>query len=135
MTACILLIGSGIYGLYTIHKYPEASEETDKTLFILYVIVTIVNFGAGVLEGPNIMKAFTYKDEHGVYLNYGEEPYPIVGHTVYDKLPEKVGLVVFLAITICTWFIWPLYLVNLVDEKKDKENDAHAVGEKTRLII
>ena len=137
MVACTLLIGSGIYGLITNSKYAEDPEKAEKTIFILYVIITVVNSFAGILEAPNIVSAFSYKADHGEFLSYGDEPKPIFGHTIYDKFPENIGLTVFLAFTFGAWFVWPLLLVNLDIEPAKKGRGLYAVGpagENTSLI-
>ena len=133
LVACALLIGCGVTGLYTIAKYNNSPQDAEKALFIQYVIVTVVNFFAALLEMPNILAAFKYKKIHGVFKNYGDEPKEIFGHTFYDKFPEKIGLTIFVGFFLIVWFIWPLYLIQI--EPANEEADDNATeGERKSLI-
>lgn len=116
--ACSLLIGSGIWGIHTKMNYSKDPKTAEKNLLTQYVIVTVVNIGAAFLEAPNIMKAFSGRDENGNFHVTSEEPHKFVGNTLYDKLPEKVGMTYFLLLTIIGWGLWPLYLTNIAEKKK-----------------
>jgi hypothetical protein len=128
--ACALLIGMGSWGLVTEKRYFENEARAEKNLLIQYIVVTIVNCFAAFLETPNIISALKSKSADGTFLNYGDEPHRLVGHTLYDALPEKVGMTIFLGFTFVVWFIWPLLLLQIPHQSE--ENDR--VDEATRLL-
>jgi hypothetical protein len=113
--ACFSLIGTGIYGIYTKFViYKKDVLFAEMLLLFQYTIIGTINCFAAVLEIPNIMSAFAYNKEHdGEWKSYGEDPHHIVGHTIYDKLPERVGFHIFLIFTISVWFLWPLFLADI----------------------
>jgi FtsH-binding integral membrane protein len=132
--ACILLVGSGVWGLQTIFNYDTNPQKAEKNLFIQYSIVTVVNSAAAFLETPNIIAALKAHEEDGVWTTYGETPHSKFGHTVYDKLPEKVGMTIFLGFCFVFWFIWPLYLTQIKGDDDDKKEEK-GVGENEPLIV
>lgn len=132
--ACALLIGSGVWGLKTNQEYDHDPSKAEKNLLIQYSIVAGVNSAAAFLETPKIIEAFKYHDENGVWKNFGDAPHKSFGHTLYDTLPEKVGMGVFLIFCTTVWFIWPLLLLNV--EKEDPKDEIHdnTAGETTLLL-
>ena len=64
------------------------------------------------------MKAFIDRDENGNFQVISEGPHKFYGNTIYDKLPEKVGMTCFLLLTIIGWILWPLYLTQIEEKKK-----------------
>jgi hypothetical protein len=131
MVACALLLGMGIWGLQTKRTYDEDPAKAEKYFFIQYLTITIVNASAAVLELPNILTAFSDHSKNGVWTNYGDEPHRRVGHTVYDMLPEKVGMTIFVVFAGAVWFIWPLYLLAI--KKPNASKMEGVVGETTPL--
>jgi len=132
MTACILLIAMGVWGLYTKSTYEKDPELGEKNFMIQYSAIAFINYAAAFLEVPNIMKAFKSKSEDGEFKSYGDEPHKLWGHTPYSVLPEKVGMTVFLALILIVWFAWPLYLLQFA--KPDKKDDRETVNETTSLV-
>lgn len=134
LLACALLIGCGVWGLKTNHEYAQDPAKAEKNLLIQYSVITLINSFAAFLETPNIIKAFKNHSQDGVWNDYGDGPHRLAGHTLYDTLPEKFGMTIFLGFSLAVWFIWPLYLVNIKNAKSDDDDhDDGLVGETTPL--
>ena len=133
--ACVALIGSGVWGLKTNLEYAQDPTKAEKHLLIQYTIITVINSFAAFLETPNIIKALKTHDQTGVWKDYGDEPHRLVGHTLYDTLPEKVGMTFFLGFCFAVWFIWPLYLLDTGKGKSGDDDGGNGVeeGETTPL--
>ena len=114
IVACVGLIGSGLWGLKTNRDYEQDRVKGDLHLLICYIIIAVINSVAAVLEGNNIFVAYRGKD-NGVFelTEYGDEPHKRFGNTLYDALPEKVGMAVFLGFVFAVWFVWPMYLLQV----------------------
>mmetsp|Transcript_5199 Transcript_5199/g.8876 ORF Transcript_5199/g.8876 Transcript_5199/m.8876 type:complete len:270 (+) Transcript_5199:126-935(+) len=136
LLACALLVGTGVWGLETNKRYFDNEARAEKHLFIQYTVVTIVNSFAAFLEVPNMISAFKSKTADGTFHSHGDEPHKVFGHTLYDALPEKVGMTIFLGFTIAVWFIWPLLLLDLKKPRQNEENSNgnDTVSEATRLL-
>ena len=136
LLACALLVGTGVWGLETNKRYFDKEARAEKHLFIQYTVVTIVNSFAAFLEVPNMISAFKSKTADGTFHSHGDEPHKVFGHTLYDALPEKVGMTIFLGFTIAVWFIWPLLLLDLKKPRQNEENSNgnDTVSEATRLL-
>jgi hypothetical protein len=132
--ACVALVGSGVWGLKTNLEYAQDPTKAEKHLLIQYTIITVINSFAAFLETPNIIKAFKTHSQTGVWKDYGDVPHKLVGHTLYDTLPEKVGMTFFLGFCFVVWFVWPLYLLDTGKGKSDEDNDSNGEeGETTPL--
>jgi hypothetical protein len=134
--ACALLIGMGIWGLETNKRYIENEARAEKLLFIQYTVVTLVNCFAALLESLQMIKAFKSKTAEGTFHDTGDEPHRLFGHTLYDALPEKVGMTLFLGFTFVVWFIWPLLLLDLKMPHQNEENSTRndKINEAMRLL-
>jgi len=123
--ACVALVGSGVWGLKTNLEYAENPTKAEKHQLIQYTTIAVINSFAAFLETPNIIKAFKAHNQKGVWTDYGDEPHKLVGHTLYDTLPEKVGMTVFLGFCFAVWFVWPLYLIDIGEGKPDDDDDGN----------
>ncbi len=111
---CMALIGVGGWGLYTNKTYDQDPTKAAKNLDIQYSIITFINALATIVELLIIFQSFKAKNANGgVFVDYGDEPHPIFGHTLYDLIPLGVGKAIFYGFVISVWFIWPLYLLNI----------------------
>lgn len=123
--ACALLIGSGVWGIWTKWVYDKDPAIAEKNMLIQYAIITTVNSFAAFLETPQIIKALKSKDEKtGLFENYGDEPHASFGHTLYDQFPEKIGMTVFIVFTSIIWVVWPILLVT--STQSDPSNTSSA---------
>ncbi|GFH49876.1 hypothetical protein CTEN210_06352 [Chaetoceros tenuissimus] len=89
-------------------KYDPLKAE--KELAWEYGLITLGAYGAGFAEYSGIIAKFLYKAEHGVFKAYTELD-PLFGHSIYDKLPECVGMTFFFAWVGIVWFWWPINLL------------------------
>lgn len=122
---CALLIGSGVWGIWTKWVYDKDPAIAEKNMLIQYAIITTVNSFAAFLETPQIIKALKSKDEKtGLFENYGDEPHASFGHTLYDQFPEKIGMTVFIVFTSIIWVVWPILLVT--STQSDPSNTSSA---------
>jgi hypothetical protein len=73
----------------------------------------VPQYGAGFAEFTFMYFKIKYRVDNGVYHDYGPDPEPVWGHTIYDWLPERVGMTVFFAWVALVWFWWPIKILGV----------------------
>jgi hypothetical protein len=135
---CVWVITAAIFGFKTLHHYDEDPVKAEKHLLIEYSLVTLGAYGAGFAEFTGIFLKIKYRLAHGEWRQYvPDAPDPKFGHSLYDLLPEKVGLTFFFVWVTVFWFWWPIKLTE-IDTKIDADKkDGHVIlaTESSRLII
>jgi hypothetical protein len=107
---CVWCIVSAFFGYRTLRDYDKDSVKAEKYLLIEYSLITLGAYGAGFVEFTGIGAKVKYRLAEGVWKHYGDTPDPKFGHSVYDILPEKVGMTIFFAWMAIVWFLWPIKL-------------------------
>ena len=57
------------------------------------------------------------------FKDYGNAPDPLFGNSVYDIIPEKIGLAFFFVFTAIVWFWWPIKLLQIHADKSSIGNE------------
>ena len=110
---CVGVIVSSLFGYRTLKNYDQDPVLAEKALAWEYGMVTFFTYGAGYAEGAFIVSKLIYKAQTGNFRDYGSTPDPKFGHSLYDKLPESVGLTLFFVWVAIFWFWWPIKLVKI----------------------
>jgi hypothetical protein len=113
MFANVLCMGCSIWGLFSLTNFDKDPIKAHKHLMIQYVAICVAAGGAAAFEVLNIVIAFIYYGENGVFKSFGDAPRPLTGKTFYDNFPEWIGLVLFLVWVAVAGFTWPIGLLNL----------------------
>ena len=123
---CLACIVTGLLGYRTLKNYDKDPVAAEKTLAVLYGLITLFAYGAGFAELlTSIGKNLLFKAEHGYFKSYPDLD-PLFGNSIYDKLPEKVGMTFFLVWAAIFWFWWPIKLLQPdldVGDKKSEEEE------------
>lgn len=133
---CVWVFVSAILGFKTLREYDQDPVKAEKHLTIEYALITIGAYGAGFAEFSGIISKFKYRLDTGEWKQYGDVPDPLFGHTIYDKLPEKVGMTFFFIFISIVWFYWPIKLIEIdtnVSAISGKSN-SEVPNENTRLV-
>lgn len=107
---CIWCLVAAIFGFRTLKNYELDPLKAEKELAWEYGLITLGAYGAGFAEFSGIIAKFLYKAEHGVFKAYTELD-PLFGNSIYDKIPECVGMTFFFAWVGIVWFWWPINLL------------------------
>jgi hypothetical protein len=110
---CLWVIASAICGFSTLRNYDKDPMKAERHLAWEYGLITLGAFGAGFAESIGVFAKFKYHGEHGSWESFGDEPHKKWGHTLYNALPERVGMTVFLIWVAAVWFAWPLILLKI----------------------
>lgn len=110
---CVWCIVSALFGYRTLQNYDKDPVKAEKHLLIEYSLITLGAYGAGFAEFTGIGAKVKYRLAEGVWKHYGDTPDPKFGHSVYDLLPEKVGMTIFFAWMAVVWFFWPIKLLKV----------------------
>ena len=116
----VMVIIASLFGFYTLKRYDTDPGVAEKSLLIEYsVIGASSGMLAGGTEAYGIISGFLYKMENGAFKDYGNAPDPLFGNSVYDIIPEKIGLAFFFVFTAIVWVWWP---IKLLQNHTDKTN-------------
>jgi len=110
---CVWCIVSAFFGYKTLKNYDKDPVKAEKHLLIEYSLITLGAYGAGFAEFSGIGAKVKYRLAEGVWKHYGDTPDPKFGHSVYDMLPEKVGMTIFFVWMAIVWFLWPVKLLKI----------------------
>lgn len=110
---CIMCFVCGINGFSTLDAYDQDPVKGDKALLTLYGCIAFSACAEFIEEITGIFRKTMYRLDTGEFKQYPTEPNPLFGHTVYDWLPEKVGMTVFFVFIFIFWFYWPIKLLNI----------------------
>ena len=111
---CLYVIAAAICGLFTLRNYDQDPAKGDRELAWEYGIITFGAFGAGFAEILTIYANFAFHSAHGYYKVFNNnEPHKMFGKTVYDALPERVGMTLFLMWVVVVWLAWPMILLKI----------------------
>ena len=133
---CIWVIAASLFGYVTLKNYDKNPVKAERELAWEYGLVTLGAYGAGFAESIGIISKFIFKAENGYFRDYGDTPDPKFGHSLYDLLPERVGMTFFFAWMAIFWFWWPIKLLKIdttTDATKTKKDAV--VDETTPLNI
>uniref|UniRef100_A0A7S2EHE4 Uncharacterized protein n=1 Tax=Trieres chinensis TaxID=1514140 RepID=A0A7S2EHE4_TRICV len=125
--ACVYVIVSALFGFRTLKHYDEDPIKSEKHLLIEYILITIGAYGAGFAEFTVLFFKIKHRLENGEWRSYPNYPDPKFGHSLYDQLPEKVGMTIFFVWFAVFWFFWPIKLLGIdtrvpaVEAQKNKE--------------
>ena len=122
---CLWVITASLFGYRTLKNYDKDPVAAEKALAWEYGLVTLGAYGAGCSESIGILSKFMFKAKNGYFRDYGSTPDPKFGNSVYDLLPERVGLTFF--------FVWmgifgPSSLLKIdttTDATRNSNEDAH----------
>jgi len=89
---CIEVILASIFGLVVLHNYERWEPRSARYLLIAFGLVTFGAYGAGFAESFQIVLNVLAKVRTSVWPQYGDLPDPMYGNTIYDRVPEIVGL-------------------------------------------
>lgn len=130
----VYVIIASLFGYRTLKFYDTDPVKHEKHLLIEYSVVTFGAYGAGFAESIGILKKFMFKAETGAFKVYPTTPDPLFGHSVYDILPEKVGMTIFFAWAAVFWFWWPIKLLEIDTNIDSSKKPDGATTERTRLV-
>ena len=108
---CLMVITTALFGLYTLKTYDNNPILAEKRLLVEYYIITFCALSSGLAKLNGLIEKFLFKMKNGVYIEYGNTPDPLFGHSVYDLIPETFGLAFFLAFTAIVWIWWPIKIL------------------------
>jgi len=127
---CLMVTTSALFGYRTLKFYDTDPVKHEKHLLIEYSIITFGTYGAGFAESYGILTKFIYRAENGGgFMDYGNTPDPLFGHSLYDIVPEKVGMTLFFVWAAVVWFWWPIKLLEIdtyVKARAEAETRAEA---------
>ena len=110
---CIYVIITAMLGFNTLRLYDNNPTKCEKHLQYEYAIITFGAYGAGFAEFSGIYGKVKFYLAEGYWQNFGDVPDPLFGHTLYDLLPERVGMTIFLAFVTIFWLWWPVKIVGI----------------------
>lgn len=110
---CVWVFVSAVFGYRTLKNYDKDPVKAEKELLIEYSLITLGAYGAGFAEFTGIGAKIKYRLAEGVWKTYGDLPDPKFGHSVYDLLPEKVGMTIFFAWMAAVWFYVPIKILKI----------------------
>jgi hypothetical protein len=111
---CLWVIASAICGFFTLRDYDKDPAKGDRHLSWQYSLITLGAFGAGFAESIGIHAKFVAHAATGSWPHFNnDEPHAKWGKTLYNVLPEKVGMTIFLVWVAAVWFAWPLMLLKI----------------------
>jgi hypothetical protein len=111
---CLLVIASSICGFFTLRHYDKDPVKGDRELAWEYGLITLSAVGAGGAEALGIHSKVAFYAANGYWQVFNlDAPHKMWGKTVYDALPERVGMTVFLVWVAAVWFAWPLILLKI----------------------
>ena len=125
---CVYCIIAALFGFRTLKNYDKDPVAAEKALAIEYGLITFAAYGAGFAEFQGIAVNFMHKSETGSFKSY-PDPDLLFGHSIYDILPEKVGMTIFFAWVAIFWFWWPIKLLQPdldVGDKTEEEEPLKA---------
>jgi hypothetical protein len=121
---CLWVIASAICGFFTLKNYDRDPAKADRQLAWQYGLITLGAFGAGFAESIGIYAKVVSYEENGHWETFGDKPHVKFGKTLYNALPEKVGMTVFLVWVAVVGFAWPLWLLK-VDSNPNPRGPAY----------
>lgn len=110
---CLYVITAAIFGYFTLAKYDENPVKAEKHLRIEYGLITFGAWGAGFAEFTGITSKLIARYQNGKWNTYGTMPDPDWGKSIYFKLPESVGVWIFMLTLVFVWIAWPMMLLKL----------------------
>lgn len=132
--ACLVYIVTAIWGFRTLQDYDADPAKAEKHLKVQYNVIAFFLYGFGLLEFPLAAKKIVYYFKHGVMENSGETPDPLFGHTIYDKLPEKVGMTFFFVFITIVWLWWPAKIVEIDTNVGMNKSKSDATDGETTIL-
>lgn len=129
---CVWVIVSAVFGFYTLSNYDADPVKAEKHLRIEYGLITLGAWGAGFAEFSGITAKFVHKYKTGAWQTFGPDPDPAFGHSVYDIVPESVGVWIFMLTLVFVWLAWPMMLLDLPKESNMGVLASKAVRAKKR---
>eukprot|EP00573_Skeletonema_grethae_P000975 CAMPEP_0201690652 /NCGR_PEP_ID=MMETSP0578-20130828/4043_1 /ASSEMBLY_ACC=CAM_ASM_000663 /TAXON_ID=267565 /ORGANISM="Skeletonema grethea, Strain CCMP 1804" /LENGTH=273 /DNA_ID=CAMNT_0048175697 /DNA_START=82 /DNA_END=903 /DNA_ORIENTATION=- len=129
---CLVYFVTAIWGFKTLRDYDTDPAKAEKHLQIQYNVIAFFLYVFGLLEFPIVAANLVYYFKNGVMEKFGETPDPLFGHTIYDKLPEKVGMTFFFVFITVVWLWWPAKIVEVDTNVGTNKSDVTA-GETTSL--
>lgn len=134
---CVWVFVSAIFGFKTLREYDTLGpEKAEHHLLIEYSLITLGAYGAGFAEFTGIFSKIKYRLSTGEWRQYGDVPHPLFGHTLYDKLPEKVGMTFFFVFITIVWFWWPIKIVSIdTDVSATKKDGKDGVANENTTLL
>ena len=122
---CVWVITASLFGYRTLKNYDQDPVAAEKALAWEYGLITLGAYGAGFAESIGILNKFVFRSENGYFEDFGDTPDPKFGTSLYDLLPERVGLTFFFVWMGIFAFWWPIKLLVI-----DTNTDATALKKK-----
>lgn len=131
---CLWVITAAVFGFRTLATYDEDPDKAEWHLLIEYSLVTLGAYGAGFAEFTFLFFKIKYRLTTGAWRTYPNHPDPKFGHSLYDLLPEKVGMFIFWAWFAVFWFFWPIKLLVIDTDVSMYKKKDDGVSEETPLV-
>lgn len=110
---CLYTMLAALLGYNTLRLYDRNPTLCEKHLALEHHVIAFGAWGAGFAELFGIMHNIKEKNasSNRHWPETGDGPHPMAGHTVYDRLPEKVGFTIFAILVTLFWVVWPLWSI------------------------
>ena len=132
---CLWVITASLFGYRTLKNYDKDPVAAEKALAWEYGLVTLGAYGAGFAESIGILTKFMFKADNGYFRDYGNTPDPKFGHSVYDLLPERVGLTFFFVWMGIFWFWWPVKLLEIDTTTNATRSSSKDANDETTPLV
>ena len=132
---CVWVITASLFGYRTLKNYDKDPVAAEKALAWEYGLVTLGAYGAGFAESIGILTKFMFKADNGYFRDYGNTPDPKFGHSVYDLLPERVGLTFFFVWMGIFWFWWPVKLLEIDTTTNATRSSSKDANDETTPLV
>ena len=129
---CLIVITTALFGLYTLKTYDSNPILAEKRLLVEYSIITFCALSSGLGKLFGLIYKFLFKMKNGVYIDYGNTPDPLFGHSLYDLIPETFGLAFFCAFTAIVWIWWP---IKILQDHADESSFGTEVEDETAHLL